>query len=173
MATQNPIEYEGTYPLPETQLDRFMMKVTVTYPPEDAELDIVRQYSKGAALHDVDHTIESAVISRDELLGARAALDKITVSEEILSYIHKIIIETRDPGHVQLGASPRAAIGLLKSARALAAIRGMNFITPEEVKDVSVPVLRHRVILRPEALIDGLTSDYYLDNILRRVPVPR
>lgn len=173
MATQNPVEYEGTYPLPETQLDRFMMKVSVSYPPESSELAIIRSYAQGMDLQDLDSLIRSPVVAKQEVLLYRKDLLKVTVREELIEYIRKIIAETRDPVYVQLGASPRAAVAVLKASRALAAIRGTEFVTPDEVKEVATPVLRHRVILRPEALIDGLTPDHFVENILRRVPVPR
>jgi MoxR-like ATPase len=102
----------------------------------------------------------------------RNVLFKIVVTDGITDYIRRLTAETRDLLYVQLGASPRAAIAILKTARALAAVRGVEFVTPDEVKDVAVPVLRHRVILRPETLLDGLTPDYFLENILKRVPVP-
>jgi MoxR-like ATPase len=173
MATQNPIEYEGTYPLPETQLDRFMMKITMDYPPAEAELAVMRSYSEGRDLHDLDSLIPSAVTPKASVLRFRSTLVETTVTEDVLDYIRRIVSDTRDPVYVHLGASTRAAVAVLKAARALAALRGMTFVTPDEVKDVIPPVLRHRLILRPEALVDGLTPDYYLQNILRRVPVPR
>jgi MoxR-like ATPase len=173
MATQNPVEYEGTYPLPETQLDRFMMKIQVDYPSPEAELAVIRSYAEGKDLHDLESLIPSGVISKEDVLKIRKSMVGIVVKEEILEYIRTIVTETRDPIHVQLGASTRAAVAVLKAARALAALRGAPFVTPEEVKDVVPPVLRHRVILRPEALIDGLTSDLFLQNILQYIPVPR
>lgn len=173
MATQNPMEYEGTYPLPETQLDRFMMKITVDYPPAEAELGVIRSYSEGKDLHDLSSLIPAAVVSKEEILQFRRNVVRITVKEDLLEYIQRLGLETRDGTYVQLGASPRALVAVLKAARALAALRGMKFVTPDEIKDAVAPVLRHRVILRPEALIDGLTADYFLENILQRVPVPR
>ncbi|MBI4965419.1 MAG: MoxR family ATPase [Desulfomonile tiedjei] len=173
MATQNPIEYEGTYPLPETQLDRFMMKVIVDYPPPEAELAVVRKYSEGVDLHDVDALIPKPLTAKKDVLDLRRDLPKIVIKDDVLGYIQRITAETRDPTYVQLGASTRAAVALLKAARALCALRGMEFVSPDEVKDMALPVLRHRLILRPEALIDGLTPDYFLDNILGRIPVPR
>lgn len=173
IATQNPVEYEGTYPLPETQLDRFMMKITIDYPSPEAELAVMKSYADGTELKDVESLIQSPLIAKGEVLEFRRALASTVVRKEVQEYIRQIVSETRDPIHVQLGASTRAAVALLKAARGLAALRGMSFVTPEDVKDVTLPVLRHRVILKPEALIDGLTPDYYLDNVLRRVPVPR
>lgn len=173
MATQNPIEYEGTYPLPETQLDRFMMKIVVSYPPPEAELGIIRAYSEGKDLHHLDSIVPSAVVTKEELLQFRRDVARVTAKEDLLEYIRRIGAESRDTLYVQLGASPRALVAALKAAKAVAALRGANFLSPDEIKDVIVPVLRHRIILRPEALIDGLTSDYFLENILQRVPVPR
>ncbi|MEW6141085.1 MAG: MoxR family ATPase [Thermodesulfobacteriota bacterium] len=173
MATQNPIEYEGTYPLPETQLDRFMMKIVVSYPSPEAELSIIRAYSEGKDLHHLDSIVPSAVMTKEELLQFRRDVARVTVKEDLLAYIRRIGAESRDTLYVQLGASPRALVAALKAAKALAALRGANFLSPDEIKDVVVPVLRHRIILRPEALIDGLTPDYFLENILQRVPVPR
>jgi len=173
IATQNPVEYEGTYPLPETQLDRFMMKIIIDYPSPEAELSVIRSYAEGRDLHELDRVISSPVMTKEDIIEFRKELSHVLVSNEVMDYIRRIIGETRDPVYVQLGASPRAAVNTLKAARALSALRGMEFVTPDEVKDVIPPVLRHRVILRPEALIDGLTPDYFLQNVLHRVPVPR
>ena len=173
IATQNPVEYEGTYPLPETQLDRFMMKVNLDYPPADVELGIIRSYAEGTELQNVEALIPAPVVAKESVAQFRKEIKKVVVKEEVLDYMQKITNETRDPVYVQLGASPRAAIALLKCARALAACRGMDFVTPDEVKEVVFPVLRHRVVLKPEALIDGLTPDHFLETILQQVPVPR
>lgn len=173
IGTQNPIEYEGTYPLPETQLDRFLMKVTIDYPDERAELGIIKSYADGLDLQDVESLVPAAVIRQEEVLALRRAVVTVLVDEGVIRYIRQLAAETRDSVYVQLGASSRAAVGILKASRALAMMRGAGFVTPEEVKDVAVPVLRHRVILRPEAIVDGLTPDEFLEGILRRVPVPR
>jgi MoxR-like ATPase len=173
VATQNPVEYEGTYPLPETQLDRFMMKIMVDYPPAQAELEVLKSYAEGRELQDLETIIPKPMIKKADVLKLRKYIQKAVVSDKVMEYILQITSETRDPVYVQLGASPRGAVALLKAARALAAIRGMKFVTPDDVKDAAPAVLRHRVILRPEALIDGLTQDYFLENILKQVPVPR
>jgi MoxR-like ATPase len=173
VATQNPIEYEGTYPLPETQLDRFMMKIILDYPPPAAELAVIRSYALGVDLHQLDRLIPAAMLSQKEVLALRTDLLQVVVRDDVMEYIRKIVSETRDTLYAQLGASPRAAVAMLKAARSLAALRGASFVTPDEVKDVTLPVLRHRVILRPEAMLDGLTADYFLSNILQTVPVPR
>lgn len=173
IATQNPVEYEGTYPLPETQLDRFMMKIVLDYPSAEAELSVVRSYAKGIDLHNLDALIPQPLTNKAEIMHVRQRLRAVVVRDEVLKYMHRIAAETRDPVYVQLGASTRAVVALLKSARTAAAMRGLSFVTPDEVKDVTLPVLRHRLILKPEVLIDGLTPDYYLTDILRRIPVPR
>ena len=173
MATQNPVEYEGTYPLPETELDRFMMKIVMDYPSPEAELDVIRSYAQGTDLHNVEALVPAGLIGDEEVFRFREALNGVVVGDGVMEYVRRITAETRDPVYVQLGASTRAAVAMLKASRALAAGRGMEFVTPDEVKDVTAPVLRHRVILRPEALIDGLTPDYFLENLLARVPVPR
>ncbi len=173
VATQNPVEYEGTYPLPETQLDRFMMKVVVDYPPPEAELAVLKCYAEGRELQDLETMIPKPLITKNDVLKLRQYITKAVVSDGVMDYIRRITAETRDPVYVQLGASPRGAVALLKAARALAAIRGIKFVTPDDVKDAAPAVLRHRVILRPEALIDGLTQDYFLENILKQIPVPR
>jgi MoxR-like ATPase len=112
-------------------------------------------------------------MTKEELLLFRRDVARVTAKEDLLEYIRRIGAESRDTLYVQLGASPRALVAALKAAKAVAALRGANFLTPDEIKDVIVPVLRHRIILRPEALIDGLTPDYFLENILQRIPVPR
>jgi MoxR-like ATPase len=173
IATQNPVEYEGTYPLPETQLDRFMMKIVLGYPSQEAELSVIRHYAEGVDLQDLDRLIPSRAVAKDEILACRREVLQVVVRDEIMRYLQQIIEATRDTGYVQLGASTRAAVWMLKAARALAAIRGLAFVSPEEIKDIAPPVLRHRVVLRPEALIDGLTADYFIENILRSIPVPR
>lgn len=173
IATQNPVEYEGTYPLPETQLDRFMMKIALDYPPPEAELGVIRSYAQGKDLHNLEAILPAPLVRTREVIEFRTSLHAVVVREEVMEYIRQITSGTRDPVYVQLGASPRASVVVLKTARALAALRGLGFVSPDEVKDVAIPVLRHRVILRPEALIDGLTADYFLENLLRQIPVPR
>jgi len=150
-----------------------MMKVTIAYPSKEAERAVIRSYAQGIDLRNLESVIPSSVVTKSEMLRFRKDLNTVVVDEGVMEYIRHITAETRDAGFVQLGASTRAAIALLKASRALAAIRGMDFVTPEEVKDVCMPVLRHRVILRPEALIDGLTPDHFLQQVLQRIPVPR
>jgi MoxR-like ATPase len=150
-----------------------MMKIVMDYPSPEAELDVIRSYAQGTDLHDVEALVPAGLLGGEEVFSFREALNGVVVGAGVMEYVRRITAETRDPVYVQLGASTRAAVAMLKASRALAAGRGMEFVTPDEVKDVTAPVLRHRVILRPEALIDGLTPDYFLENLLARVPVPR
>jgi len=172
-ATQNPIEYEGTYPLPEAQLDRFLMKIVIGYPDEVSERQILSRHDKGfrpSRLEDVGLT---QVISSSSLAELRRTVASVKTTDEVLAYIAAIVRRTRENEHLVLGASPRAGIAMLGCAKALAAIRGRDFITPDDVRAVLSPVLRHRVILRPEAEIEGLSADSVLTGVVTQVPVPR
>ncbi len=173
LATQNPIEYEGTYPLPEAQLDRFMMKIVVDYPALEAErLMIGRMHRLGEnALH--PEKVVDPVLSPDRLLGIRTACHQIDVDESIINYIVEIVRTSRSLSSLSLGASPRAGVMLLRAAKASALLRGKAYVTPDDVRDVVLPVLRHRMRLTAEAEIEGLTADGCLDSLLKRASVPR
>jgi len=173
LATQNPIEYEGTYPLPEAQLDRFMMKIVVDYPALEAErLMIGRMHRLGEnALHP-EKGVEP-VLSPDRLLRIRTACHQIDVDESIINYIVEIVRTSRSLSSLSLGASPRAGVMLLRAAKASALLRGKAYVTPDDVRDVALPVLRHRMRLTAEAEIEGLTADGCLDSLLKRASVPR
>jgi MoxR-like ATPase len=173
LATQNPIEYEGTYPLPEAQLDRFMLKILVDYPNQEEERRIVANWNAGfnsRRLEDVDITPlpDPAAISE-----CRSRVRSVTVEEGILGYIVEIVRKTRDAINISWGASPRAAVALLLCSKALAAIRGRSFVTPDDVKEVAKPVLRHRIVLRSEAEIEGTSPDQVLDEVIAGIEVPR
>jgi MoxR-like ATPase len=155
-ATQNPVEYEGTYPLPEAQLDRFLVKVIVPYPAEDAEARMLEAYDRGFRAADLATADIRPVASADDLLRARASLPGVTVEPRILVYITTLVRRTREHRQLTLGASPRASVALLQSAKALALMRGRAFVIPDDVKQMALPVLRHRVLLRPEAEIEGV-----------------
>ena len=172
-ATQNPVEYEGTYPLPEAQLDRFLVKVIVPYPTEDAELRILQAYDKGFQAADLATADIRPVASVDDLLRARASLPGVTVEPKILNYINTLVRRTREHRQLTLGASPRAAVALLQSSKALALMRGRPYVIPDDVKSMALPVLRHRVLLRPEAEIEGSSSDRVLLSLLEGIEVPR
>jgi MoxR-like ATPase len=171
VATQNPIEYEGTYPLPEAQLDRFLFKADVGYPSEEQELELLRLPHHGIAPAGLDAM--EAVADAAALDEARRAVDAVSVSDEVASYLSAIVRRTRDLPSVELGASPRAAVHLLAAARAAAVLAGRDFATPDDVARMAPPVLRHRLILRPEAELEEYTADEAVQAALAAVPVPR
>jgi MoxR-like ATPase len=171
VATQNPIEYEGTYPLPEAQLDRFLMKIEVGYPPAEGELrmlGLARQGLRPVSLEDV-----RVVARAEDLRAARAAVDAITVSAEVGGYLVEVVRRTRDLPSVSLGASPRAAVHLLVAAKAAAALAGRAFVTPDDIAGLAGPVLQHRLVLRPEAELERYNAADAVRTALESVPVPR
>jgi len=173
LATQNPIEYEGTYPLPEAQVDRFMVKLLVDYPSEADDMAILDSYNRNRDLHrEVFERLEP-VTSPDEILAARDAVQQVTASEDILCYIRAIVRQTRSHPQVQLGASPRGGIHLLLLSKAAAVMDGRDYVTPDDVKAIARPVLRHRLILTPEAQVAARTTDQVLESVLSSVEVPR
>ncbi|PYS38060.1 MAG: magnesium chelatase [Acidobacteria bacterium] len=173
LATQNPIEYEGTYPLPEAQLDRFMMKIVVAYPALEAErLMVGRMHQLGERVQHPESTIEP-ILNPEQLVEIRAVSNRVEVDESIVNYIVEIVRSSRTVSSLSLGASPRAGVMLLRAAKARALVRGNSYVTPDDVRDVVLPVLRHRVRLTPEAEIEGLTPDACLDSLTKRVAVPR
>ena len=172
-ATQNPVEYEGTYPLPEAQLDRFLLKVVVDYPAEEAEQEMLRAYNRGFMAANLASAGIEPVASVEDLLRARSFLPHVTVEPRIINYITTIVRTTRTHRQLTLGASPRATVALLQASKTLALIRGRAFMTPDDVKAVVLPVLRHRVLLRPEAEIEGVGPDRILTALVDGVEVPR
>ncbi|MDH3518317.1 MAG: MoxR family ATPase [Acidimicrobiia bacterium] len=171
VATQNPIEYEGTYPLPEAQLDRFIMKIEVGYPSAENEAKMLRLRRRGtdpATLDDV-----AAITSGEALLEARSNVDLVDVTDEVLTYLLEVVRATRVLPAVELGASPRAAVHLLAAARAIAALADRSFVTPDDVARVAAPVLRHRLILRPEAQLERYSPDDAIRAAMASVTVPR
>jgi MoxR-like ATPase len=171
VATQNPIEYEGTYPLPEAQLDRFLFKLDVGYPDEEGERAMLRLPHRGVAPAGLEG-VES-VAAADELLGARDEVDAVTVADEVAGYVTALVRRTRELPSVALGASPRAAVHLLAASRASAWLAGRAFATPDDVARMAPPVLRHRLILRPEAELERYGPDDAVRAALQAVPVPR
>ncbi|MCL6623149.1 MAG: MoxR family ATPase, partial [Fimbriimonadales bacterium] len=172
-ATQNPIEFEGTYPLPEAQLDRFLMKLLVPYPEEEEEVTILRRYAEGFRAHELDKAGIKPVLNADDLQRLKREVSQVRVDEDILHYINKIVRVTRHSDLIAVGGSPRAGIAILLCAQAIAAMRGRDFITPDDVKEVALPVLRHRIILRPEAEVEGFTPDQVLRSQMETLSVPR
>jgi MoxR-like ATPase len=171
VATQNPIEYEGTYPLPEAQLDRFLFKVDVGYPEEDEERAMLALPHRGVTPSGLDEI--EAVTTAEELREARASVDAITASDEVAGYVVALIRRTRDLPSISLGASPRAAVHLLAASRAAAWLAGRSFVTPDDVALMAPPTLRHRLILRPEAELEQYRPEAAVEAALQAVPVPR
>jgi MoxR-like ATPase len=171
VATQNPIEYEGTYPLPEAQLDRFLFKVDVGYPEEDEERTMLALPHRGVTPSGLDEI--EAVTTAEELREARTAVDAITASDEVAGYVVALIRRTRDLPSISLGASPRAAVHLLAASRAAAWLAGRGFVTPDDVALMAPPTLRHRLILRPEAELEQYRPEAAVEAALQAVPVPR
>jgi len=172
-ATQNPIEYEGTYPLPEAQVDRFMLKVNVAYPSADEEQNILARVHAGFRAQNLDTADIHPVLQGSDLAYYKSEIERVRVEPPVLRYIVQVIRATRDHRHLTLGASPRAAITLLMTSKALAAIRGRDFVTPDDVKQMARPVMRHRLLVRPESEIEGYTGDRIVEAILQSVEVPR
>ena len=173
IATQNPIEYEGTYPLPEAQLDRFMFKVLVPYSPPAVEVEILRRNHQGFDAHNIESSGIQKVITAAQVVELRKAIQSVTVEDGILTYIANINAASRRSPDLLLGASARAATHVLASAKTFAAMQGRDFVTPDDVKFVVPPVFRHRVLLKPEAEIEGLDADSVISRILASVEVPR
>jgi MoxR-like ATPase len=171
VATQNPVESQGTYPLPEAQLDRFLMKVTVTDPPKDVEAQIVKNHATGFDPTDLSG-LEPAT-SPQQLAQMQAVAQKVRVDDAIVGYIVELARRTREDRAIELGASPRASIAMMKAAQVVAASEGRDFVTPDDVKPVAKPVLRHRIMLHPDAELQGITADERVEDILRAAPVPR
>lgn len=173
VATQNPIEYEGTYPLPEAQLDRFLFKVIVDYAPPEVELEVLRRYHEGFDARNLDAVELRPVISPADLGRCREEIRAVRVEEGILRYIGAIATESRKSLDLALGGSMRANIALLLTSKAHAAINGRDYVSPDDVKFLVRPVYRHRILLKPEAEIEGLNADTAMGRILARVEVPR
>ena len=171
IATQNPIEQEGTYRLPEAQLDRFLFKITIDYPKLDEEIAIIQR----------EHLLENkskfdnikTILSGAEIVIYQSVVKQIVVEQNLLEFIAKIVINTRENAFLYLGASPRASIAILNAAKGYAAIRGRDFVTPEDIKDAAIPVLQHRVIVTPEREMEGISSTEIIKQILDSVEIPR
>ena len=173
-ATQNPVEFEGTYPLPEAQRDRFLMKIAVDYPSAEEEGRILSAYATGRRLHDEAVAALEPVLSREELVEARKAVAaSVRVEPGIQAYVIRLVGATRKDDRVQIGAGPRASLALVECARARAALAGRDFATPDDVKQLARPVLEHRVTLQPEAEMEGTTLEDVLRRIFETTEVPR
>lgn len=171
-ATQNPIEFEGTYPLPEAELDRFMMKVNVGYPRADTEQRILTRYLEGFDADEPESYGVGRVVDAAGVEQLREAARRVRVEPLITEYMTQVVRATREAASLTLGASPRAGVALLKTSRALALVEGRNFVIPDDVKRLALPVLRHRVAVAPELELEGMTSDGALQGILEQTEVP-
>ncbi|MBI3232531.1 MAG: MoxR family ATPase [Bacteroidetes bacterium] len=171
MATQNPVEQEGTYKLPEAQLDRFIFRIRLTYPSLEQEMQIVRRFS-----NDFEGTVKESlkpVMSVADLRTYRDLIQKVYIKDDLADYIARITNETRSHADLYLGASPRASLAVMRSAKAIAAMAGRDFVTPEDIQMVCYPVLNHRLILMPEREIEGITTDDVIKEIIQKIEIPR
>lgn len=173
VATQNPIEYEGTYPLPEAQLDRFQQKVVLDYPSEAEEREILVRHHTGFSPQELAGAGMEKVATTKQAMNLRKTVDEVVVSDGVIDYIETVIRTTRRDRNVSLGASPRAGVSLLVASKAIALLRGRDFVTPDDVKRMALPVLRHRILLLPEAELEGVDANSVLGVIVETVPVPR
>ena len=167
MATQNPVDHEGTFPLPEAQLDRFLMKFSIGYPTMEEELEMLQRLQMGHPINALE-----PVIDGKELIACQKAVRKVHVDPKVQTYILQIVHQTRENEHLSLGGSPRASIALFRTSQALAALRGRNFVTPDDVKQIVKPVMGHRMILKPESRLRRITTDEILDQLLTDIAVP-
>jgi MoxR-like ATPase len=173
IATQNSLEFEGTYPLPEAQLDRFLFKLIVEYPDQVAEKQMLLNSQDGKVGGKVDLELLQAIASVEEILMARAEVKAVEVKDSILDYLLELVKRSRQHPDLSLGASPRSAVAWLQATKAHAWLEGRDFVTPDDVKAIAPPLLRHRLILRPEAQLDGLIIDTVINSLLGQVTVPR
>ena len=171
IATQNPIEQEGTYRLPEAQLDRFLFKITIDYPKLDEEINIIQREH----LLQNQNKLEAiqTILSAEEIRKYQGIIKQIIVEQNLLEYIARIVVNTRENAFLYLGASPRASIAILTAAKGFAAIRGRDFVTPEDIKEAAIPVLQHRVIVTPEREMEGISSVEIIKQIIETVEIPR
>ncbi|REF37534.1 MoxR-like ATPase [Thermasporomyces composti] len=172
-ATQNPIEYEGTYPLPEAQLDRFLLKLQLTLPSREEEVAVLTRHAAGFDPRDLSAAGVQPVAGPETLAAAQAAVERTAVRPEVIGYAVDVCRATRESPSLRLGVSPRGATALMRAARAWAWLSGRDYVTPDDVKALALPTLRHRVELRPEAELEGVSADGVIEGILASVPVPR
>ena len=166
VATENPVEMEGTYPLPEAQLDRFLMKLWLEYPEKEEEVEIMRRQISG------DSPSVEAITSGDELLAAQKLMNMVYIDDRILKYIRDITLKTRNHPQIALGCGPRASLVLMKCSKARAAILGRVYVTPDDVRSLVVPAMNHRILLKPEAELEGLDVKTVIKNIIEDIPIP-
>lgn len=172
-ATQNPLEFEGTYPLPEAQLDRFLFKLIVDYPSPEAAKQMLLNYQQGFQAKRQDLDKLTAIATVEEILAARQQIQTLSVDEKLIDYLLNLVEQTRKHPDLLIGASPRAAVQWLQASRARAWLKGRDYVIPDDLKSVASPLLRHRLILRPEAQLDGVKVEEVVANILKQITVPR
>ena len=173
MATQNPLEQEGTYPLPEAQLDRFLLKIEIYYPEESEEVHMVKQVTNGASTDKLQTDAIETILSVEDILKLQTISSQVAIDDQVIEYAVKIARATRDAGSIATGAGPRAGISLVRAARAFALLENRKFVTPDDVKFMALPVLRHRIALTPEVEIEGSTCDDVLKLMIKNIPAPR
>ena len=173
LATQNPVEQEGTYPLPEAELDRFMLKLFIDYPDEDSEASIVRQITGATDASGFNLDQLRTLVKPNNILALQKLVNKVAVDEVVLNYAVRIVRHTRDWNGIARGAGPRASIALVAAAKAWALIQGCDFVTPDHIKHIALPALRHRILLSAELEIEGISSDQILSDILDQIDAPR
>ncbi|GAB3267123.1 MoxR family ATPase [Larkinella harenae] len=172
LATQNPVEQEGTYRLPEAQLDRFLFKVVVGYPTILEEINILKGHHERRSLADAVEAVQPT-LTANQLQALRTQVHRVHIEDNLLEYIAQIVQNTRSSKSLYLGASPRASVALLNSSKALATLRGRDFVTPEDIQELAVPILRHRVLLTPEREMEGGTADEIIAQVVQKIEVPR
>ncbi|MCL2934933.1 MAG: MoxR family ATPase [Trichodesmium sp. MAG_R03] len=173
VATQNSLEFEGTYPLPEAQLDRFLFKIIIDYPQTTAEKQMLLNAQQGFAAKNIDLNQLQPVATVEQIIIARKEVEGVNIQEKILDYLLALVQQTRKHPDLALGASPRAAVAWLQISKAQAWLNNRNYVTPDDIKIVALPLLRHRLILKPESQLDGIIIDSVINSILKQVPVPR
>lgn len=173
IATQNPLEYEGTYPLPEALVDRFLMKIIIDYPSYNGEIEVLRRHNDGFSSKEIEKTDIQTVCSAEDIYRCREIVQKVKIDEKLINYIVEIVGKSRKNEFIEIGSSPRGSVSLLQCAKACAAYNGRDFVIPEDIKEMAIPTLRHRVILRAELELEGVKADQVINEILSRTEVPR
>lgn len=172
-ATQNPLEYEGTYPLPEALVDRFMMKIIIDYPTVAGEKEVLRRFIEGYSTIDLDKYGLQAVCTEDDIENCKRSVQQVKVDDALLDYIVNIVKETRENPLIDIGSSPRGSIALLQCSKACATYYGRDYVLPEDIKKMTIPTLRHRIVLKPELELEGIKAEQVLGDILSKIKVPR
>ena len=173
IATQNSLEFEGTYPLPEAQLDRFLFKIIIDYPDKGAEKQMLLNVQQGFATKSIQLNQIKPVATVEQIILTRQEIEAINVQEKILDYLLALVQQTRKHPDVALGASPRATVAWLQTSKTQAWLNNRNYVIPDDIKTVALPLLRHRLILKPEAQLDGIIIDSVINSILKQISVPR